>query len=124
MIENRIKLLRKVKGFTQEEMASKLFISPSAYQRLENTNEEDICLGDYKKISIVFGIGLSELINADSFVFNNTASNQGTQGVRNIENFYVESKEVFQKVIEEKNTEIHYLRNEIDKLLTHLTAKG
>jgi transcriptional regulator with XRE-family HTH domain len=121
MIENKIKLLRKIKNLTQEDMASKLYISPSAYHRLEASNEDDISLGDYKKIATVFGFSLSELINSDSFVFNNTCSNNGTQGIRNVENFFSESKDLYQKIIDEKNSEIEYLRSEFDKLLKHIT---
>lgn len=63
-LANKLRYFRKAKKLTQKDVADHLNITPQAYQRYEsqtNTNEPN--LENLKKLSILFEINLSELIN-------------------------------------------------------------
>lgn len=63
-LATKLRYFRKAKKLTQKDVADHLNITPQAYQRYEsqtNTNEPN--LENLKKLSILFEINLSELIN-------------------------------------------------------------
>lgn len=58
----RIKKLRVFRGFTQEEVATKLFLSLKAYQNIEHGITK-LDLERIEKLAAIFSITISELIN-------------------------------------------------------------
>jgi transcriptional regulator with XRE-family HTH domain len=59
-VHDKIRLIRETKGLTQEQLAEKLDMSPSAYGDIER-GDSDIKLSRLEKIAEAFGIKLSEL---------------------------------------------------------------
>lgn len=72
--QERIKMLRKNKGYTQKDMANLLCISQQAYQQLETGRTEDMRISTLKKLCALFevsadwllGIGESNVIEFPS----------------------------------------------------------
>ncbi len=58
----RIKLIRQAKGFTQEEIAEQINMSPNAYGDIER-GISDPKLSKLQKISEVLGVDLAELLD-------------------------------------------------------------
>ncbi|MFI3221055.1 MAG: helix-turn-helix transcriptional regulator [Methylococcales bacterium] len=79
-VHEQIKLFRKLKGWSQEEMADKLEISLNGYGSIER-GDADISVTRLEQITEVFGISLVELFGCDEKnVFNLMGrNNQGTQ---------------------------------------------
>lgn len=69
--KQQLKQLRKSKGFTQEDIADKLFISQSAYARLENGSCKT--WGVYlKNLCVIFNVSPVVFINDTSLKDNDT----------------------------------------------------
>lgn len=65
VIAEKIKKLRKAKGFSQEEIADKLSISQSAYARIER-GESNSWAAHLEKLSEIFEIRPEELVTLDN----------------------------------------------------------
>lgn len=79
-LHEKIRFLRQVKSWTQEDVAEKLGMSANGYGSIER-GETDICLSRLEKIADVFGVDLTSLISCgDKIVYqmnNNTGDNIG-----------------------------------------------
>ncbi|MBX3101572.1 MAG: helix-turn-helix transcriptional regulator [Bacteroidetes bacterium] len=70
-IGNKIRVLREVRGFSQEYVADRIGISQAAYSRLEN-EATDLTLGRLEQIASVLEINPLDLLAMDEkIVFNN-----------------------------------------------------
>ncbi len=69
MNEN-VKIIRELKNFTQKFMASQLMISQSNYSRMEK-GSVNITIDKLEKISSIFEISVSDIINFDETVVKN-----------------------------------------------------
>ena len=121
-IHEKIRLLRQVKGLTQEEVADKLNLSVNGYGKIERGNC-DINLHRLEQIAEVFGVEVVELLGTvDRNVFNlSCTNNMDTQNNHNystFENSELQSElEKQQLIIQLKDKEIE-LR---DEKIRHLT---
>ena len=61
-VGEKLRLLRKLKGYTQEDLAEKLSVSRKVYANLENDTTK-IDVPRMTQIAKVYGIELEELIN-------------------------------------------------------------
>ena len=81
-VHEKIRLIRETKGLTQEQLAEKLKMSPSAYGDIER-GDSDIKLSRLKKISESLEVKLSELFELSekgSFnIINSLHSNNETK---------------------------------------------
>ncbi len=78
-VHEQIKLFRKLKGWSQEDMANKLEISLNGYGSIER-GDADISVTRLEQITEVFGISLVELFGCDEKnVFNALGTNNVTQ---------------------------------------------
>jgi len=68
---DKIKYMRKDKGFSQEEIARKLDMSANGYGGIER-GEVDIKLSRLEQISELFDIELSQLLQKEHNIFNFT----------------------------------------------------
>ncbi|MCX7069063.1 MAG: helix-turn-helix domain-containing protein [Methylococcales bacterium] len=81
-VHEQIKLFRKLKGWSQEEMADKLEMSINGYGAIER-GDADILFTRLKQITEAFGISLVELFGCnEKNVFNALGTNNGT-GIQN-----------------------------------------
>jgi transcriptional regulator with XRE-family HTH domain len=77
-VHEQIKLFRKLKGWSQEEMADKLEMSLNGYGAIER-GDADILFTRLKQITEAFGISLVELFGCnEKNVFNALGTNNGT----------------------------------------------
>lgn len=86
-IGEKLKLLRKIKGYTQEELAEKLFISRKAYANLEN-NSTKIDLDRLKNIATVYEIELEDILNLNEGQVFTNCFNNNVNGFLSSENVY------------------------------------
>jgi transcriptional regulator with XRE-family HTH domain len=67
MVNNRIKILRTVKGLTQKEMAEQLHKSQSTYSRMES-GELTISTDELKDIATVLGCSAEDLLKEQGVI--------------------------------------------------------
>ena len=121
-IHEKIRLLRQVKGLTQEEVAERLNLSVNGYGKIERGNC-DINLHRLEQIAEVFGVEVIEFLGtADRNVFNlSCTNNMDTQNNHNyytFENSELKSELEKQQLIIQLKDKENELR---DEKIRHLT---
>ncbi len=114
-VNEKIKLVRNAKGFTQEEMAEELGMSSNAYGDIER-GDSDPRLSKLQKISEKLGINLSELLDLNSKTVLNVNFNE--QG-KHKHNVYLGSDSELEKQIlicEFKDKEIELYKQKVADL--------
>jgi len=117
----KIRKLRGEKGFSQEYMATQVGVSQRTYGRFE-TSQSKIDIEMIAKIAKVLDIDPYELID---FKDQNTFNNNDQQGGNatnichainiNFNVFSEEIKNLYEKIIDEKNEQIKLLENRLKK---------
>lgn len=123
-----IKKHREFKGMRQQDLADKLCISLRSYQSLEN-GETKLDLERLEQISKVLETNIEEILKNEGMYVHQevkdggSGSGCGFNTTGNIYNYGVE-KEIIDKLIAAKESEIHllkdenkFLREKIDQLL-------
>ena len=112
-VANKIKNLRKAKGYSQEEVAERLSISQSAYARIER-GESHSWAAHLEKLSEIFEVKPEELLSDDSNNFNNQEQKGGMafQFVGTINTI----NSLSEKLIEQYETRIAELKEEVTSL--------
>lgn len=111
---NKIRTFRLLRGYSQEDMASKLHVTQSTYSRIE-TDEHKLTVEMLKKIAEVLEISMGDITSNEPIIIQNNASNHGAQG--RIEHFYADQKELYEKILQGKDAEISSQKKIIDSLL-------
>lgn len=117
-VNERIKFLRTLKGWTQEEIAEKLKMSPNGYGNIERGDSE-ITLSRLEQLANIFSVELSELLGLrEVHIFNPIASNNSNcQNLCNYSNDQLQTLTEKQAlIIEQQNKEIVYLKEIIELL--------
>lgn len=115
MYGGKIKMIRELRGFSQEYMAGKLGIAQNTYSKIE-TNQSKLSAEMLENVAKELGVTPVDILSHEPTIVN-FASNQGTQGIGYIEHFYSFQKEFVEKVIASKDAEIEKLHKLIDGLL-------
>ena len=112
-VANKIKNLRKAKGYSQEEVAERLSISQSAYARIER-GESHSWAAHLEKLSEIFEVKPEELLSDDSNNFNNQEQKGGMafQFVGTINTI----NSLSEKLIEQYEMRIAELKEEVTSL--------
>lgn len=120
-VVNKIKELRKLKGFSHENMAHMLNISQVAYSKIEK-NETKLSLERLYKIGEILETSIGEILDIE--VKNQliqTNKDNSTGYLQQIENFHQENKNQMDKIIDlyeerlkDKNFIIEQLQNKIE----------
>ena len=106
----KLKIARKEKGFSHENMAAELGISQAAYTNLEKNNSN---------LTVERLIKISKILERPTYYFfeanpNNIYNQQNSDNpIGHIENQYQENKDVYQKLTESYETSIKNLKEEI-----------
>lgn len=109
---SKIRESRKEKGYSHEVMAVELGISPSAYNKLERM-ESKLTLERFLQIKKILDKDYSDFFDIKTDrVFNQTFSEHS---FGNIEHYYQDNKEVFEKLIQAKDEQIVLLKSLIQK---------
>ncbi len=99
-ILDNIKKLRKKKGFSHEYMALELGISQVAYSKLEK-NDTKLTVERLYKIAEILEVEVSEILEIKATnQFNQTNKENTTGYLQQTANFYQDSKEQYEKIIE------------------------
>lgn len=117
-IHRAIKKYRELRLLTQPQMAEKLNISLKAYQNFEN-GVTKIDLERLQEVAKILEVSIDDLINLEDGVYINEIKNNDV-GFNNSEitiNHRSEiEKELYERIISDKNIEIAYLREALLKL--------
>ena len=95
----RIKEIRKEKGYSHEYIAQELDISQVAYSKIEK-NETRLSVERLYKIAEILETPVEELLNSGGKTFNQNNYDQSTGYYQNFKNLYQENKEKTEKIIE------------------------
>ena len=117
----KIRMIREMRGLSQENIAEELRISQSAYSQYES-NKINISVEMLEKIAKVLDVNPADLVNQQPVVFH-MPNNRGTKvGYINEYNSdsqdsYKQMKELYEQMLVSKNAEIERLQKIIEKLL-------
>jgi transcriptional regulator with XRE-family HTH domain len=112
----KIATVRTKKGYTYENMAHELSITPAAYRKTE-TGETKLTVERLFRISEILNVPLTDLLeigNNDIFQQTNNETATGCYQQK-IENFFQENKEVYEKLLKSKDEQIALLKNLLEK---------
>jgi len=118
-VHEKIRLVRQLKGWSQEDVANKLDMSQNGYGSIER-GETDVNLSRLEQIAALFGIKLSDLLELNEKNIFNLAGTHNNQSNWHIGSCSSECLR-FKSEIEQKDKEIAYLR-EIMELLKKTEA--
>lgn len=115
MYGTKIRMLRELRGLSQENIAAQLGIAQNTYSKIEN-NQTKLSTEMLEKIATELGVSPADIMSHEPTVVN-FAPNQGTQGIGHIEHFYSFQKELVEKMIASKDAEIERLQKLVESLL-------
>lgn len=128
-VHERLKTIRLLRSWTQEELADKLGWAVNTYAKIER-GESDLKLDKLQQIADVIGVELTELLNVnDRTIFNfaeNHSHNNFAHTILLSESQCAHELEKAQLVIAQKEKEIDWLREENGRLkeIIALLRKG
>jgi transcriptional regulator with XRE-family HTH domain len=116
MFGEKIRLVREMRGLSQENVAAKLGIAQNAYSRIE-TNQTRLESGMLVKIAEVLGVSPMDILSSQPAIIN-LQSNKGTQqSFGYVENLVSGQKELYEKMLSSKDEEIARMQKIIDSLM-------
>ena len=116
-VENLIRKItstRLTKGFSYENMADELDLTPAAYRKIE-TSETKLTVERLFRIAEILQTPLTELLEIDDEFYQQTNSENATGYQQKIANFYQENKEVYEKLLQSKEEQIDLLKKLLEK---------
>src|SRR5579862_2701634 len=117
MYGEKIRLIREMRGFSQENVAAKLGIAQNAYSRIE-TNQSKLESGMLVKIAEVLEVSPMDILSSQPAIIN-LQSNKGTQqSFGYVETVISGQKELYEKMLAGKDEEITRLNKIVEKLLS------
>ena len=122
-LHEKICLLRKIKGWSQEDMADKLQMSVHGYANIER-GETDVQLSRLEQISQVLGVELQNLFGMNDKVVLNLASTWHDHSSQNNFQSLMAQRELEHElekarlIIEQQHKEIQYLQEIIELMKT------
>jgi transcriptional regulator with XRE-family HTH domain len=119
----KIKHLRQLQGWSQEEIANKLNMSPNGYGNIER-GDTDITLSKLERIAELFNIGLAELFDLNERnIFNLITDTQNNSQHCSIDLSVSETSQLKNELEKQRAVnkqqiqEIIYLRGLVDSIL-------
>lgn len=116
----KVKIARKEKGYSHENMAAELNISQAAYTNIEKNDA---------KLSVERLLKISEILEKPTYYFfetspNNIYNQQNSDNpIGHIDNLYQDNKDAYQKLVESYETSIKNLKEEV-AFLRKLVEQG
>ena len=101
---------RKLKGFSHENMAADLNISPSAYNKIERQDTK-LSLGRLLQIQQILDLSTMEMFDLKTENIYNQEVKENGIGNQGIENLYQDNRELTDKFINSLQEEIIFLKN-------------
>ncbi len=122
-IIEKISQYRNKKGFTYENMADELELTPAAYRKIE-TGETKLTVERLFRISAILETPINEILELDKVSLQQNNYNANSVYQQKIEHFYQENKEITEQLIKAKDQLIEQLQKEIDFLKRGNCAGG
>ncbi|WP_438946116.1 helix-turn-helix domain-containing protein [Sediminibacterium sp.] len=91
----KIRLIREMRGYSQEYMAAKLGIAQNTYSNVE-TNKTKITVEMLEGISKELNVSPMELLNNEPAIINFGSVTNSMQGVNHVEHFHTYQKEMLE----------------------------
>lgn len=115
-VGHKIRTARLINEISQDYVADRLGISQPAYSKIES-NETKIDFEKVEEIASILGVDVNEMLNFDKANVFNHCNQSGTfSGVNNTFTFTGEElKNVYEKLIAEKDKRIQFLEEELKK---------
>lgn len=117
-VSDKIRFMRQLKGWSQEDVAEKLDMSPNGYANIER-GETDVRVSRLEQIAEIFGTNLTELI---SFGEKNTLCFHGDNNQHILQTLNPPPEAIMmelqkhQILLEHKDKEIQFLKEIIELL--------
>ena len=117
MYGDKIRSIREMRGFSQEYLSQKLGIAQNTYSRIE-TNQTKLSSEMLEKLAKELGVSPIDILSNEPTVINFYGVNHGAQGTfGTIETFHAGQKELYEKMLTNKDEEITRLSKLIEKVL-------
>ena len=117
-VNDKIRFMRRLKGWSQEEMAEKLDMSPNGYTNIER-GETDVQISRLKQIAKIFGMDLTELMSfgeRNILYFFGDNNQHVLQALNASPETLMMELQKRQVLLEQKDKEIQYLKEIISLL--------
>ena len=116
MYGTKIRVIRELRGWSQENMAARIGIAQNTYSKIENDRVK-LSTEMLTKIAEALDVSPLDIITNQPAIVN-FQSNQGTQqSFGYVENFINNQKELYEKLLTAKNEEIQRLSKIIENLM-------
>lgn len=109
-----IRQIREKKGFSQEYMAQELDISQATYARVENQDVK-LTVNRLFKIAEVLGTDVVDFFGSSELTIQHQENHHGAYGNGYVQNLHILNKEVYEKLIENLESQIKDLKNRLKK---------
>ena len=113
-IINKIRDIRKDKGYSHEYMAHLLDISQVAYSKIEK-NETKLTVERLFKIAEILEAKIEDILDIKADKVYKQDLKDNSIGHQEIQNMYQDNKEVYEKLIASKDEQIALLKSLLDK---------
>lgn len=114
---------RNRKGYTYENMADELELTPAAYRKIE-TGETKLTVERLFRISTILETPVNEILDIEGIHLQQNNYNNANVYQQKIEHFYQENRETMEKLIlsyenriKEKEEQIVFLKNLLEKYI-------
>ena len=120
-ILEKITQKRSQKGYTYENMADDLGLTPSGYRKIEK-GETKLSVEKMFQISTVLDIPINELLDiGENWIQNNSYNKDSSISAQKIEHFYQENKEMLEKLIASYEARLKDKEEQIELLKTFIS---
>ena len=120
-ILEKITQKRSQKGYTYENMADDLGLTPSGYRKIEK-GETKLSVEKMFQISTVLDIPINELLDiGENWIQNNSYNKDSSISAQKIEHFYQENKEMLEKLIASYEARLKDKEEQIELLNTFIS---
>ncbi|MBI1266426.1 MAG: helix-turn-helix domain-containing protein [Cryomorphaceae bacterium] len=120
-VGNRIRKIRELKNFTQEQVAEKLGMTISGYSRIER-EEVSVSVDKLERIAQILGVSTVDISSFDASVFFNnygSAEGQSFSMHKDVE-AWKKLEFQYQSQIKQLESQVEYLRKQNDTLISKL----
>ena len=120
-VGHRIRKIRELKNFTQEQVAEKLGMTISGYSRIER-EEVSLSIDKLERIAEILGVSTVDISSFDASVFFNnygSAEGQSFSMHKDVE-AWKKLEEQYQNQIKQLESQVEYLRKQNDTLISKL----
>ena len=113
-ILSKIKEFRNKKGYSYENMAHELDTSAAAYRKIE-MNQTKLTVEKLYKIAEILEAKIEDLLNIKADKYYKQDIKDNGVGHQEVENLYMNNKEITDKLITTQQNEIQFLRELLAK---------